>query len=84
MWSVWDKRTSIDGFSATYILGRFKHLRNEETIYIKTDDNGKVTQIEGKSILASVYGINPYLNDVDFIADYERILEESVESTEEA
>lgn len=83
MWSVWDKTTDINGFSAEFVLTQHKHLANEETIYIKTV-NGRVTQVEGKNILASVYGINPYLNDVDFIADYERILEESVESTEEA
>lgn len=84
MWSVWDKTTEINGFSAENFLARNKHLQNEETIYIKTV-NDRVTQVEGKSILASVYGIDPTLNDEEFIAEYERVISEPIEdeATEE-
>lgn len=73
MWSIWDKQSDINGCSAESVLESFKHLANEETIYIKTVD-GTVAQIEGKSVLASVYGIDPTLPDDEFIAEYEEII----------
>ena len=82
MLSVWDKKSDINGYSAEYCFQTFKHLANEETIYIKTV-NGRVTQIEGKGVLASVYGIDPTLPDDEFIAEYERILAEPVEEASE-
>ena len=74
MWSIWDKTSEINGFSAEYFLSRNKQLENEETIFIRTTASGRVTQVEGKSILASVYDIDPTLPDDEFIAEYERIL----------
>ena len=73
MWTVWNKKDEINGFSAEFILDRNKHLANEDVIYIKTV-NGRVTQIEGKMILASVYGIDDTLLNDEFIAEYERII----------
>lgn len=78
MWSIWDKTSDINGYSAEWFLNRHKHLTNEETIYIKTVD-GRVTQIEGKGVLASVYGIDPTLPDDEFIAEYERVTSEPAE-----
>jgi hypothetical protein len=83
MWNVWDKKTEINGFSAEAFLARNKHLQSEETIFIKTV-NGRVTQTEGKNILASVYGIDASLPDMDFIAEYERLLSEPAEEPSEA
>lgn len=80
MWSVWDKQTDINGFSAEDFLARNKRLQNEETIFIKN----RVTQAEGKNILASVYGIDPNLPNDEFIAEYERIIAEPAEETETA
>lgn len=73
MWSIWDKKTDMNGFSASSWFESFPHLRNEKTIYINTVD-GRVTRIEGKSILANHYGIDYNLPDDEFIAEYERIL----------
>jgi hypothetical protein len=78
MWTVWNKKDEINGFSADFILDRNKHLANEDVIYIKTV-NGRVTQIEGKMILADHYGIDPTLPNEEFIAEYERILAEPAE-----
>lgn len=75
MWTVWDKKSDINGFSAEWFLNRHKHLQSEETIYIKTV-GGRVTQVEGKGVLASVYGIDPTLPDEAFIAAYEAKLAE--------
>ena len=82
MWSVWDKKTEINGFSAEAFLARNKHLQGEDVIYIKTV-NGRATQVEGKNILASVYGIDPTLSDDAFIEEYERKLTEVVEEESE-
>ena len=81
MWYVWDKKTEINGFSAEEFLTRNKHLQNEETIYVK-EVNGRATQVEGKSILASVYGIDPTLNDEEFIAEYEAIINQQTDPEE--
>lgn len=64
MWEVWDKKTPIN----------FEHLKGEETIFIKYVD-GMVVQVEGKGILASVYGIDPTLDNEAFIEAYERAIE---------
>ena len=82
MWSVWDKKTEINGYSVERVLKNFNHLANEETIFIKTV-NGRVTQVEGKMILAHVYGIDPTLPNDEFIAEYERILSEPIEEPAE-
>ena len=83
MWSIWDKTSDINGFSAEGFLARNKHLQGEETIYIKTV-GGRVTQIEGKSILANHYGIDPALPDEEFIAEYERVISAPAEDTDTA
>ena len=81
MWSVWNKTTDINGFSAEDFLARNKHLAGEETIYIKTV-NDRVTQVEGKTILANVYGVDATLPDEEFIAAYEAILNTPVDPEE--
>lgn len=78
MWSIWDKKSDINGCTAEAFLARHKYLQSEETIYLKTVD-GRVTQVEGKSILADNYGIDPNLPDEELIAEYERILAEPEE-----
>lgn len=75
MWTIWDKQTEINGFSAKWFFDNHEFLRDEETIYIKTE-NGRVTAVEGKSILAKHYGLDPALPDEEFIAEYERMTAE--------
>ena len=81
MWSVWDKKIGINGFSVDVIFERFNHLKDEETIFAKTVD-GRVTNLEGKNILSKNYGIDPTLDNEAFIAEYERILAELIEETD--
>lgn len=82
MWSIWDKKTDINGVPAERALTvNFNHLANEETIFIKTED-GQVSRIEGKSILANHYGIDPSLPDDEFIAAYEAIIAPPEEETD--
>lgn len=82
MWTIWDKTSEINGFSAEWFLNRHKHLANEETIFLKTV-NGRVVQVEGKGVLASVYGIDYNLPDDDFIAAYEAAIAEPEPEEEE-
>lgn len=73
MYSVWDRKTEINGVSATKILEANKHLQAEEAIIIKTDD-GVVTYMEGKSVLATALNIDHNLPNDEFIAEYESIM----------
>lgn len=75
MWEVWDKKSEINGFSAEFVMSRNSHLDGENTIFIKSI-GGRVSHIEGKSILANHYGIDPALPDDEFIAAYEAKLAE--------
>jgi hypothetical protein len=79
MWTIWNKKDEINGFSAEFMLERNKHLANEDVIYIKTI-NGSVVEIEGKNILAHHFGIDPTLDNEAFIAEYERMLAEPAEA----
>lgn len=79
MWEIWDKMTPINGMSAEQFLSDCDFLANEETIFIKYV-NGRAVQVEGKNILASVYGIDPTLDNDAFIAEYEKAI--AVEETE--
>jgi hypothetical protein len=82
MWEIWDKQTDINGMSAERFLANNKHLANEETIFIKYV-NGRATQVEGKNVLASVYGIDPTLDNQAFIEEYERVITAVEEVVEE-
>ena len=82
MLTVWDKQTDINGYSAEWYLNRHKYLANEETIYLKTV-NGRVTQVEGKSALASMYGIDSALPDEEFLAEYRQLIGETGEEASE-
>ena len=83
MWEIWDKTTPINGKSAERVMERHNHLATEETILIKYV-NGRAVQVEGKNILASVYGLDPTLSNEAFIEAYERAIEptEAVEEEE--
>ena len=82
MWSVWDKISDINGFPASDFLARNKNLQHQETIFIKTVD-GRVTNVEGKGILARHYGIDVALPDEEFIAEYEKIMPPAEEIPED-
>lgn len=79
MWSIWDKTSDINGCSAEEFLGRHKFLKDEKIIYLKTV-NGRIVEVAGKGVLATVYGIDPSLPDDEFIAEYERVLTEPADS----
>jgi hypothetical protein len=73
MWIVWDKKSNINGSTAEAYLARNKDIAKEETVFLKVV-NGRVNNVEGKSILSTLYSIDPTLPDDEFIARYEYIL----------
>lgn len=82
MWSVWDKTTDINGVKAEVVFSELPFLSNEEAIFLETD-NGVVTNIEGKSILAYNYGIDSALPNEEFIEEYERLFAEMAQAYKE-
>lgn len=82
MWTVWDKQSDINGFSADWFLNRHEYLKSEETIFIKTVD-GRITTVVGKNTIATIYGIDVNLPNDAFIAEFERIISEPTEAVEE-
>ena len=72
---VWDKTSSVDGFSAEYYLETFENLKNEQIVFLKIVD-GEVTGFEGKNALARIYNLDPALTNDEFIAAYEAKLAE--------
>jgi hypothetical protein len=77
MWTVWNKKDKINGFSAEWFLNRHKDLQTEETIFLKWE-NDRVIWVMAKSVLADHYGIDPTLPNDEFIAEYERIISEPI------
>ena len=73
MWEIWDKTSDINGMSADRFLADNKHLAGEGTVYVKRV-NGMATEVQSKSTLAHVYGIDPTLDDQAFIEAYEAAL----------
>lgn len=82
MWTVWNKKDKINGMSAKDFLARNQHLQNQEVIYLKWV-NDRVVEVEGKEILASIYDIDITLDDEAFIEEYERIISEETEPSNE-
>ena len=74
MWEIWNKQTPINGMSAERYLARNPDQAKEDTILIKYV-NGRAVQVEGKGILASVYNLDPTLDNEAFIEAYEKALE---------
>ena len=66
---IWDGTTSINGISAEQILANRQDLANAlGDIFLVVNDNGKVTEIQIGSIIASNYGFDSSL-DIQGIAD---------------
>ena len=66
---IWDGKTSINGISAEKILANRQDLKNAlGDIFLVVNDNGKVTEIQIGSIIASNYGFDSSL-DIQGIAD---------------
>jgi hypothetical protein len=84
-YKLWNRKDKINGVEASHFLNQptFKNYTGD--IILIYADNGRVTQIESKEVLAKVYGINVNLSLNAFMAQYFAILEEqNKEPIEEA
>lgn len=73
-YSLWNRIDTINGIEASYFLEQKPFKDYEGDIILIYADNGKVSQIECKDILASVYGIDKTLSLDEFMTQYETIL----------
>ena len=73
-YSLWNRKDTINGKEASYFLEQKPFKDYEGDIILIYSDNGRVSQVECKDILASVYGIDKTLSLDEFMAKYETIL----------
>ena len=73
-YSLWNRKDTINGKEASYFLEQRPFKDYEGDIILIYADSGKVSQVECKDILASVYGIDKTLSLDEFMAQYETIL----------
>ena len=80
-YKVWDKTSSINGLEPQHFLSKqpFKDYKGDIILIYGEDD--KVSQVECKDILATVYGIDKTLSLDEFMTQYETILNTPIETS---
>ena len=81
-YSLWNKKDTINGKEASYFLEQKPFKDYEGDIILIYGKDGKVSQVECKDILASVYGIDKTLSLDEFMTQYETILNTPIETSE--
>ena len=81
MFNIWDKETPINNMEASYFLNQNPFKNYSGDIILIYADNGKVSNIECKDILAEVYGIDVTLDTISFMQEYFKKLKD-VENNE--
>ena len=69
-YKVWDKTSSINGLDPQHFLSKQPFENYEGDIILIYGEDGKVSQVECKDILASVYGIDKTLSLDEFMTQY--------------
>ena len=69
-YSLWNRKDTINGKEASYFLEQKPFKNYEGDIILIYADNGRVSQIECKDILANVYGIDKVLSLDEFMTKY--------------
>ena len=80
-YSLWNRKDTINEKKASYFLEQRPFKDYEGDIILIYADSGKVSQVECKDILASVYGIDKALSLDEFMAQYETILNTPIEES---
>ncbi len=81
-YKVWDKTSSINGLEPQHFLSKQPFKDYQGDIILIYGENHKVSQVECKDILASVYGIDKTLSLDEFMKAYETILNTPIEQEE--
>ena len=69
-YKVWDKTSSINGLDPQHFLSKQPFKNYEGDIILIYGEDDKVSQVECKDILASVYGIDKTLSLDEFMKQY--------------
>ena len=69
-YKVCDKTSSINGLEPQHFLSKPPFKNNEGDIILIYGEDDKVSQVECKDILASVYGIDKTLSLDEFMTQY--------------
>ena len=75
-YKLWNRQETINGVAPSHFLNQEPFKNYSGDIILIIADNGKVSNVECKDILASVYGINKYLPLNEFMTLYFAKLEE--------
>lgn len=81
-YTLWDKQTSINGVEASYFLNKEPFKTYKGDIILVYAENGSVSNIESKEVLALVYNIDVELPLDEFMVAYEEALNSSAEENE--
>ena len=81
-YKVWNKTSSINGLEPQHFLSKPPFKDYEADIILIYGEDDKVSQVECKDILASVYGIDKTLSLDEFMTQYETILNTPIETSE--
>ena len=81
-YSLWNRKDTINEKEASYFLEQkpFKDYEGDIILIYGVDD--KISQVECKDILSSVYGIDKTLSLDEFMTQYETILNTPIETSE--
>ena len=69
-YSLWNRKDTINGKEASYFLEQKPFKNYEGDIILIYADNGKISQVECKDILAKVYCIDKTLSLDEFMTQY--------------
>lgn len=75
IYEIWDKKSKINGVSASHFLESTPFKNCTHDIILIYEDNGKVSQVECKEILAKIYNIDINLPIDEFMTQYQMVLE---------
>lgn len=82
-YSLWNRQDNINGVEPNHFLNQEPFKNYGGDIILIYADNGKVSNVECKDILASVYGLDVSLDIDSFMAAYFKKLEELEAEAEE-
>ena len=75
-YKLWNRTDKINGVEPSHFLNQPTFKNYSGDIILIYGENGRVTQVESKEVLAKVYGINVNLPLNTFMAQYFAKLEE--------
>ncbi len=69
-YKIWNKQDSINGVPASHFLSQEPFKSTQGDIILIYTDDGKVSNVECKNVLAKIYGIDAALDIDSFMAEY--------------